>query len=460
MVELLQLQCFEFESWKLGIGNLLVTCEVNFRQKIRKMRHEEEVVIYNELTILDYLNEDCWRAVLDYVPVKDIICSERVSSHWQRIVLLYLSHMRFLITYKDHYQCLGVPMEIPNVTSFEVDIDDWPSFLSWTNKLGSSVVGIHCTCLETLKTIGLNCPKLEGLGLFYPLTEKLLQDDEIKNFKFLRKLGLTFIDMSDQCLNQFINCTVLEELFICNNEKMTGECLNNMRLSNIKSLILDYCPELKLRHLVSAVDHFNKLTKLVLADPTTEIHDNANILVDKLPNLEYLHYVQRDEDLDFAYHSIGHFFKSVCGLGRLKHLYVHGFINDYDLDTITRCCKELHSLELEECDVTPNGLWSACQNAGERLTTLSLDGCDELTDDAIVACIRSCPNLTSLSVRNIRALTLKVISRAEAARREVHAPMLLRIFVHGTKLYTLNFPDRVASEKEIIIDHSLREKWW
>ncbi|XP_061720589.1 uncharacterized protein LOC133527549 isoform X3 [Cydia pomonella] len=416
MVELLQLQCFEFESWKLGIGNLLVTCEVNFRQKIRKMRHEEEVVIYNELTILDYLNEDCWRAVLDYVPVKDIICSERVSSHWQRIVLLYLSHMRFLITYKDHYQCLGVPMEIPNVTSFE---------------------------------------------LFYPLTEKLLQDDEIKNFKFLRKLGLTFIDMSDQCLNQFINCTVLEELFICNNEKMTGECLNNMRLSNIKSLILDYCPELKLRHLVSAVDHFNKLTKLVLADPTTEIHDNANILVDKLPNLEYLHYVQRDEDLDFAYHSIGHFFKSVCGLGRLKHLYVHGFINDYDLDTITRCCKELHSLELEECvDVTPNGLWSACQNAGERLTTLSLDGCDELTDDAIVACIRSCPNLTSLSVRNIRALTLKVISRAEAARREVHAPMLLRIFVHGTKLYTLNFPDRVASEKEIIIDHSLREKWW
>ncbi|XP_063366857.1 uncharacterized protein LOC134655337 [Cydia amplana] len=410
---------------------------------------EGQVGESNELTVLDYLNEDCWRAVLDYVPVKDVICSERVSSHWQRIVLLYLSHIRFLITYKDHYQCVGVAMEIPNVTSFEVDIDDWPSFLSWTNKLGSSVVGIHCTCLETLETISENCPKLEGLGLFYPLTEKILTGDEIKDFKFLRKLGFTFINMSDQYLSKFINCTVLEELYIGNNEVMTGECLDNIRLRDLKSLILSYCPEIKLSHLVSAADHFSKLTKLVLADPNTEIHDNANILVDKLPNLESLHYVQRDVNQEFTNHYIGNFFKSVCSLGRLKHLYVHGFLNDYDLETITRCCKELHSLELEECeDVTPAGLWSACQNAGARLTTLSLDGCSELTDDAIVACIRSCPNLTSLSVRYIGGLTLKVVSRAEAARAEVHAPVPLRLFVHGTKLmrkrYTLNYPDRVS----------------
>ncbi|XP_047997371.1 uncharacterized protein LOC125234980 isoform X5 [Leguminivora glycinivorella] len=260
-----------------------------------------EVNCSNGLTILDYLNEYCWRAVLDYVPVKDIISSERVSSHWQKTVLTYLSlsHVRLLVTYKDHYDCLGVMMEIPDVTSFEVDPDVWPSFLTWTYKCGSLVVGVHCICMETLNIISENCPKLEGLALFCPITEKLLEDYNGKNFKFLRKLGFTFIDMSDQCFTKFINCTNdLEELYICNNETMTGECLNNVRLRNLKSLIIGYSPELKFHHLVSAVDHFSlwcawkiagdRLTNLSLEDCLKVTEDDVVSCIRSCPKLTSL----------------------------------------------------------------------------------------------------------------------------------------------------------------------------
>ncbi|XP_047997368.1 F-box/LRR-repeat protein 2-like isoform X2 [Leguminivora glycinivorella] len=392
-----------------------------------------EVNCSNGLTILDYLNEYCWRAVLDYVPVKDIISSERVSSHWQKTVLTYLSlsHVRLLVTYKDHYDCLGVMMEIPDVTSFEVDPDVWPSFLTWTYKCGSLVVGVHCICMETLNIISENCPKLEGLA------------------------------MSDQCFTKFINCTNdLEELYICNNETMTGECLNNVRLRNLKSLIIGYSPELKFHHLVSAVDHFSKLKQFVLGDPTMEIHNKSNILVDKLPNLEYLHYLQRNVNYEFFHQPIDHFFNSVCGLENLKHLYVHGFLKDCDLLIITLCCENLHILELEQCDfITPLGLWCAWKIAGDRLTNLSLEDCLKVTEDDVVSCIRSCPKLTSLSIRNVLDLTPDLVSRADAARCEMRATVPLRLFVYNTEQNTSDNTERVVSEKHIIIDHSQRNYW-
>ncbi|XP_073964550.1 uncharacterized protein [Choristoneura fumiferana] len=45
----------------------------------------------HDATILDVLNADCWRLVLDYVPVGDVVRSERVSRAWQQVVRDYLA---------------------------------------------------------------------------------------------------------------------------------------------------------------------------------------------------------------------------------------------------------------------------------------------------------------------------------------------------------------------------------
>lgn len=42
-------------------------------------------------TILDILNTDCWKIILDYASINDIVRSERVSRQWQQMVWDYLA---------------------------------------------------------------------------------------------------------------------------------------------------------------------------------------------------------------------------------------------------------------------------------------------------------------------------------------------------------------------------------
>lgn len=404
-------------------------------------------------TILDYLNEDCWRAVLEYVPIRDIICTERASRRWQRAMLAYLRDVRigigsWMFRFSKEFTFRRIMRwEIPE-----------HSFKKWTHKLGTSVVAIYCVSQEMLQIISGNCPHVEVLIIYDP-EEKMLLKNQIKNLDRLRKLSFQkCYSVSDQCISEFIGSKALEELTIGCNDEVTGQCLINIKSRKLKSLTLSTCRSLQYHHLEKACHRFKELTKLELDDLPIQLYEHIPSLLDNLPKLEVLSIIEFELDfidLDKNYYN------SICKLSSLKYLCLHvPNITNEDLDKVTRCCKELRSLDIKVysfSDLDSRCLTTICLNAGARLTTLRFTNCDNLTDDELLRCIYTCPNLTLLDISACCLLTQNFLGQAAAARREMRSHNPLRLFVDNTSMnhhYGMDF-------KELIIDRCMcsRKIW-
>ncbi|XP_063536804.1 uncharacterized protein LOC134746364 [Cydia strobilella] len=399
-------------------------------------------------TVLDYLNKDCWRVVLKYVPIRDIICTERASRRWQKAMLAYLREVRIGI------ESLGFRFskELFNFRS----IRQWEipehSFEKWTYKLGASVVAIYCVSQEMLQTINKNCPHIEVLIIYDP-EEKLLLRNQIKNLDHLRKLSFQkCYSISDQCISKFIGSKALEELRVVHNEQVTGQCLTNIEPRKLKSLTLDSCRSLQYHHLEIACHSFNELTRLELNDLPIQLYKHIPLLLENLLKLEVLSIIEFEFDFlenDKKYYS------SICKLSSLKNLRLHSQnITNEDLETVTRCCKELRSLDVKVysfSDLDARCLTTICLNAGARLTTLGFTNCNNLTDEDLIHCIRTCPNLTLLDVSACCLLTPNLLGQAAAARREMRLHNPLRLFVDDTSMndhYGMDF-------KELVVDRCI-----
>ncbi|XP_063358835.1 uncharacterized protein LOC134648274 [Cydia amplana] len=197
----------------------------------------------NEWTILDYLNDDCWCAVLQYVAVRDLIRTESTSRHWQKRLLQYLRGVRLTVI---ETSC-KTPKRHSNDTRLNLQTQEYESFLIWTNKLGSSVVATDCYSLETLKIIRENCPKLESL-FFHDLPDTpdssgsgVFPYNLNKDFKSLKGLYFNNCCVTDNCINQFIADKALEDLELRNCQIVKGDFFNIVDLSSVKSLALEEC---------------------------------------------------------------------------------------------------------------------------------------------------------------------------------------------------------------------------
>ncbi|XP_063625568.1 uncharacterized protein LOC134797272 [Cydia splendana] len=398
-------------------------------------------------TVLDYLNEDCWRAVLEYVPIRDIICTERASCRWQRAMLAYLREARIGI----ECRMLRFSKQFLSRRIMRWEIPEH-SFEKWTYKLGTSVVAIYCVSEEMLQIIRKNCPHIEALIIYDP-EEKMLLRNQIKNLDHLRKLSFQkCYSISDQCISEFIGSKALEELKVVNNDQVTGQCLTNIDPRNLKSLTLDSCRSLQHHHLEIACRRFNELTKLELNELHRELYEHIPLLLDNLPKLEHLSII---DEFDFAFVEFDNYYESICKLGNLKDLRLHvQNITNEDLEKVTRCCKELRSLDVKVysfSDLDAQCLTRICLNAGARLTTLAFTNCDTLTDEDLLNCIRTCPNLTLLDISACCLLTPKLLGLAAAARREMRVHNPLRIFVSDTSMndhYGMDF-------KELVVDRCI-----
>ncbi|XP_063543803.1 uncharacterized protein LOC134752142 [Cydia strobilella] len=99
------------------------------------------------------MEEDCWRRVLNYVPLRDIILSERVSRGWQKMVLVYLSSISIGIL-----PSWALWRHVPDVRWLEVDSS---SLELCCRKLGASLEVACCASEQDLKTIAEQCPNLK-----------------------------------------------------------------------------------------------------------------------------------------------------------------------------------------------------------------------------------------------------------------------------------------------------------
>ncbi|XP_047996217.1 uncharacterized protein LOC125234075 [Leguminivora glycinivorella] len=404
---------------------------------------------YNR-SILDYLNEDCWRVVLNYVPILDIIRTERVSRRWQRAVLIYLRGIRFrIISVDEEYEEKKNNIESHSfirsliLSWYGRGNKNYDSFAKWTNKLGASVVATYCKDLETLKIMKAHCPNLEALTLLHvyylpesreEITPYTLKED----FKCLKKVCFNGSHASDEYVSQFMGDRALEELEFKSCYEITGQCLNIVNISKLKSLVFDICYNLKSQHIISAMSQLNELTKLVLNDVPSELCSDIQLVLNKLAKLEWL---EINETTGCVYShartdqpSLLHV-EPLCQLGNLKYLSIGIKVTDNVIETVTEGCKELTRLELSNCeDLSSQAVRAICQNAGVRLTTLGLHAFDSLTDDDVVLCISGCPKLTCLSISGTDELTPALLARAAAVRGTLHQQHRLHFIIRNTNL--------------------------
>ncbi|XP_061708108.1 uncharacterized protein LOC133518438 [Cydia pomonella] len=339
----------------------------------------------DERTILDYLNEDCWRAVLQYVPIKDLIKTERASRRWQGVVLTYLKGAGVRITIEE-YDSEKKPVCTLKQSSYK-------SFESWTQKLGFLVEATYCVGLKSLAVIKKNCPNIEALKLkkVQSRTPKLLRRHNLRdNFKSLKRLTFDSCAITDSCVDQFVADKALEGLKFYCSYSLTGAFFKNMNLSNVKYLEIDLCKDFESKHLLPAFDRLSELTKLKLSTISGEFLEGIQVGLDKMPKLEKL-YLDDDERMR------GECGQQLSRLTRLKHLRLAYQMFDEDIEAITRCCQELVTLDLSDCrSMWRRSVRSIWRNAGARLTALTLGQFDDIKDADIVALIRGCPNLTVL----------------------------------------------------------------
>ncbi|XP_047987343.1 uncharacterized protein LOC125227160 [Leguminivora glycinivorella] len=393
--------------------------------------------VNNDRTILDYLNEDCWRAVLQYVPVQDLIRTERASRQWQAVLLTYLRGIHITIVERGevHHNTLKLTLSEDTIESFEI----------WTQKLGSSVVDTYCNSLESLAIIKENCPNINALKLQFsesPAPEQLLPFNLRENFKFVQQVYFSCYNISDPCVSEFLADRALQELEFYSCHAMTGLCFNTINLSNLKSLVIDYCRIMEPKYILPVIDRLGELTKLKVATVPYEILEEMQMVLDKMPKLEWL---ELFDDLRMSCHTS----EPLSRLTRLKHLKISCQLGDCDVEAVTRNCQELTTLDLPDCQgMTSESVEPLCRNLGARLTSLYLGTFYEAEDDDVVAIIRGCPQLTLLFIGGSGSLTPALPARAAAARRAASPGRRLTLDLAYTNLTDHCYLEEVKDQYE------------
>ncbi|XP_063528951.1 uncharacterized protein LOC134740446 [Cydia strobilella] len=399
-----------------------------------------EAEVAKEGTILDYLNEDCWRAVLQYVPVQDLIRTERASRRWQAVVLTYLQGIRITITEseKTHHNTCRLESSENTIKSFE----------SWTQKLGTSVVRTYCNLrlsLESLAVIKENCPNIEALELQFAnslATGQLISHNLRENFKFVQQVSFSECSISDPCVSEFLADRALQQLefFYCH--AVTGLCFNTINLSNLKSLKIHACHAMKPKYILPIIDRLGELMTLEVAWVPIELLDEMQLVIDKMSRLERLELI---DGLRRRCNSS----EPMSRLARLKHLKLSCQLGDYDVEAVTRGCQELTTLDLSDCQgFTSRRVEHICRYLGARITRLSLGNFWEAEDDDVVALIRGCPELTLLFVGGAGSLTPALPARAAAARSAVSPGRRLVLDLAYTNLADDSYLKEVEDQYE------------
>ncbi|XP_063545810.1 uncharacterized protein LOC134753798 [Cydia strobilella] len=425
--------------------------------------------------IINFLNADCRRRILDYLPVRDLMRMERTCKLWQNSVLDHISQRRILIRiYKDFKEAVRIvpggfnPAKAPDkffvtkdndevLTIFmEQSVDWWLSFKLWLKKFGPAVRKFDANCQyfeDVVEILRYTCPNLEVLRLIN-LQKKLSHTSTLYFPKLAR---LAFQDcgkITDGCVNQFLTSDMNElclSLPAGEHKHVKGRYLHNLNIDKMKCLTLSCL--ISAAHfsiLLSYADRLKNLTTLVL-DTTLErgVNNRLHMLLDRMPNLEefsFLVYgVPNNDNDDQLRQRSNVFFESVCRLKKLRRFKADGVdVWDEHLEALAMNCKDLLAVRSPCNRITKVGLAALCRELGPQLRELNLTG-SRLDDDSIAACVYACPKLVWLNISDHTIFNI-VVDRIAEARRDMRANL------RGS-MYASDNENNLRFKLQLRIDH-------
>ncbi|XP_063545806.1 F-box/LRR-repeat protein 7-like [Cydia strobilella] len=366
-------------------------------------------------TILDILNWDCLAHVLSFVPIIDLIRSERVSKRWQCMVQEHYNSTRlFKTSWWQHGTVTLTTLVLRRVLQ----------------RLGPNLKRLHIDKTfpalndRTPHTVGKFCPNLEELKVFGMDTENW--NPVTSGCKFLKAVSfLSCSEVSDTSLQQMMNIkkTSIESITVAENRQVTGMFL--MFLSGSETLRLHTlsfynCNSLEGRLICDAIDTLPNLKTLRLDGCPVSMWEFVPLILNELPHLEELSLSDYNSikfnskplvNIDFC--------KSLSKMTELRvlNLSYNIYITDAIVKTVAQTCSKLESLNVSGCivkkfncynsqpgvGVSDEGILMICRSC-KALRELDISYHELLTDAGVAATAR-CARLVRLTVRANSSLT-------------------------------------------------------
>ncbi|XP_063547130.1 F-box/LRR-repeat protein 7-like [Cydia strobilella] len=383
---------------------------------------EEKDTTENTHTILDILKWDCLAHVLSFVPIIDLIRSERVSKRWQCMVQEHYNGTRlFKTSWWQHGTVTLTTLVLRRVLQ----------------RLGPNLKRLHidqkCPALNdrTPHTVGKFCPNLEELKVFGMDTENW--NPVTSGCKFLKAVSfLSCTEVTDSSLQLMMNKkTIIESITVAENRQVTGMFLCSSETSRLPLHTLSFynCYSLQGLLIWAALDTLPNLKTLRLDVCPVSTWEIVPRILNKLPHLEEL---SLSDYYSFKVSSNIDFCKSLSKMTELRvlNLSKNIYIDDAILMTVAQTCSKLESLNVSGCNAKkfnpqPGMGCNALLNNGYQLYGRGgwgfrlddEDGEVGVSDEGIIMICRSCKALRELDISYIELLTdAGVAAAAQCAR--------------------------------------------
>ncbi|XP_053612111.1 uncharacterized protein LOC128676154 [Plodia interpunctella] len=431
----------------------------NSEVNVNEEETTEDEPSYN---ILDILNRDCLNHILTFVPIRDLIRSERVSKRWQCMVQEYLDSIRLFKTSWWQQQ----PRRLTTAVLRHV-----------LSRLGASLTRLHIdhpwSALNdrTAHTVGKFCPNLEELKIVSMHTKNwnplIYGCKQLKSLTFLNCTKLT-----DSSLVHLVkDNSSIESLTVANNTHVTGLFLTGSNPLKLSSLSFHNCYSLQGTVLTTAIDTLPHLTTLKLDVCPVAMWKIIPLILNKLPKLEELSLSEYSSvELCVWPHVNEAFCESLANLKELKSINLSRniYVSNAVLKAIGAHCSKLESLDVSSCNsrksfphpgVGDEGILAICKGcpalraldvsylagvspAGARaltrlsqLTRLRARALSALSAGVVALCLHHCHHLEDVDVCGCDNITEHLISAAVEALRA--RPRKLRLRLVGTAVPVL-----------------------
>ncbi|XP_063378387.1 uncharacterized protein LOC134665386 [Cydia fagiglandana] len=371
----------------------------------------------------------CARAILDHVPLKELVRSERVCRRWQIAIHEYM-HSIYTVSFYDisdrdtlHLAKYGSSDKSEsNSYHRRIQISSDTCSVSFAcaiiEKWGRSIVTVFTSRqveeyfdLISLKCKYLHCIKFVGQRKRKNLFNQIFQGrqsgkqivipvKQINKCKHLKKIAFKHIfDLGDDDMAIILKNIDFEELEICN-IRLYGDSLLEIKPNSLKSLNISCMwTYFLLNCLVCATKNMQNLKSLTLDNNYLSIFTHAHLILNEMPELEHIslcHYYYDYFELrwDNDYQTSG-CIESLCRLDKLKRLYLKGneTVDDEMLEELVKC-KSLEYLDISN-DAGRYTFWSErgvaalCRRPRPAVTTLCFGYIQNMPSSDLLLCIRN-----------------------------------------------------------------------
>ncbi|KAJ0175060.1 hypothetical protein K1T71_009201 [Dendrolimus kikuchii] len=347
-------------------------------------------------SIMDILNRDCLTHILSYVPLRDLILSERVSKSWQNMVQEYLLGIRMFKTSSWEHMTVTMTTAVlrrvlmrigPTLVRLHID-----HHLSALNDRTAHTICKFCPNLEELRVVNMHTKNWNPL---------VYGCKSLKNISFVSCNKLTDTSL----VNLVKSDLAIESLTIANNTHVTGLFLTGLSPPKLNAVSFYNCYSLQGTVLCAAIDTLPHLTTLKVDVCPATMWTMIPLIISKLPKLVELS-LSEFASVDVSYTlqekvDKDGFCKALATLSDLKRLNLSRNLNITNavLKQIAQSCVKLESLNISSCNNRRN-----CPHLG-------------VSDEGVMAVCGGCVGLRRLDVSYLGALTDRGLHAVASLRR-------------------------------------------